>query len=157
MKFDQHFKKLLSTIVFLLAASGAQSAAAQAAADGSLLSSDKISQIAGVMFDGYRSGNVNQMFNDESACWNDAAKRSRADKALVAGCASAAMAGALIEATYARAQRRGPHPRYTGDAVRERIMKMSGLSQNETQSILDSTIEPNIGVILAGLKGAGMR
>jgi len=36
-------------------------------------------------------------------------------------------------------------------------MKMSGLSQNETQSILDSTIEPNIGVILAGLKGAGMR
>jgi len=47
MKFDQHFKKLLSTIVLLLAASGAQSAAAQAAADGSLLSSDKISQIAG--------------------------------------------------------------------------------------------------------------
>lgn len=129
-----------------------------AQADTTLLPADSISQIAGATFQNYQIGNVNQMLAEENTCWDDASREKGSNKqTIVAACASAAMSGAFIEATYARSQRRGSHPQYTGDAVRARILKKSGLSEAETQRILETTVEPNVPAILAGLKGAGMR
>lgn len=123
-----------------------------------LLPPESISQIAGATFQNYQIGNVNQMLAEENTCWDDASRENGSNKqTVVAACASAAMSGAFIEATYARSQRRGSHPQYTGDAVRARILKKSGLSEAETQRILETTVEPNVPAILAGLKGAGMR
>lgn len=126
-------------------------------ADGSLLSPQQITQIAGMMFQAYVEGNVNQMFSDEMKCWDDASKTARADKNVVAACGVAAMAGTFIEASYARAQRRGAHPLYAGEAVRERLKELSGLKNEDLKSVWDSTLEPNVPVILLGLQGAGMR
>jgi len=55
-------------------------------ADRSLLSPQQITQIAGMMFQAYVEGNVNQMFADEMKCWDDASKTKRADKNVVAAC-----------------------------------------------------------------------
>jgi hypothetical protein len=126
-------------------------------ADGSLLSPQQITQIAGMMFQAYAEGNVNQMFTDEMKCWDDASKTKRADKNVVAACATAAMAGTFIEASYARAQRRGAHPLYAGEAVRERLKELSGLKNEDLKAVWDSTLEPNVPVIMLGLQGAGMR
>lgn len=123
----------------------------------SLLSSDKISRIAGSMFQSYQAGRVNQMLADENDCWEDAARGNTINRKIVAACAVAATAGAFIEATYARSQRRGANPQYTGEAIRARILKKSRLSEDEIDGILASTIQPNIGAIMVGLNGAGMR
>jgi len=122
-----------------------------------LLSRDEMSQIAGTMFESYRYGRVNQMARDENDCWEDSTRLNKIDSAIIAGCATAAIAGGLIEASYARSQRRSPHPKYTGDAIRDRIMVRSRLSSTETQNILDITVRPNIDAIISGLSGAGMR
>lgn len=122
-----------------------------------LLSPDKISKISGAMFESYRYGKVNQMLKDEMNCWEDAARQKQVNRSLVAGCATAALAGGFIEATYARSQGRGSHPKYTGESIRERIMANSRLSKDETHSILEESVKPNIDFILTGLAGAGMR
>lgn len=142
-------KRLFLCLVFL--------ASPAAWADGSLLSPQQITQIAGMMFQAYIEGNVNQMFADEMKCWDDASKTKRADKNVVAACGVAAMAGTFIEASYARAQRRGAHPLYAGEAVRERLKELSGLKTEDLKTVWDSTLEPNVPVIILGLQGAGMR
>ncbi|WP_145995459.1 hypothetical protein [Macromonas bipunctata] len=124
-----------------------------------LLSREKISEISGDVFGSYNTGNVNKMLFDENKCWKKVslAKNAEGGKLLVAECSVSAIAGALIEGAYARQQLRGSHPFYTGEAARERIMKNSGLSESETQDIMESTIRPHISSIMLGLQGAGMR
>lgn len=124
----------------------------------SLLLPNEISDIAENTFHSYMSGRVNQMLAQENECWREAAKeKGEIKKILVAACASTAMAGAIIEATYARNQRRGSHPEYTGEGARARIFRMSGLSESETQKIIESSVEPGVPALIAGLQGAGMR
>lgn len=122
-----------------------------------VLSEQQISTIAGMMFQAYAEGGVPQMFADEMKCWDDASKTKRADKSVVAACATAAMSGGLIEASFARKQRRGPSPQYAGDAIRERISDLSGLNPDVLQSLSDETLRPGVGAMLTGLMGAGMR
>ncbi|KAF1049702.1 hypothetical protein [Xylophilus sp.] len=121
------------------------------------LSDQQISTIAGMMFQAYAEGGVPQMFADEMKCWDDASKTKRADKNVVAACATAAMSGGLIEASFARKQRRGPSPQYAGDAIRARISDLSGLNPDVLQSLSDETLRPGVPAMLTGLQGAGMR
>lgn len=121
------------------------------------LSNQQISTIAGMMFQAYAEGGVQQMFADEMKCWDDASKTKRADKNVVAACATAAMSGGLIEASFARKQRRGPSPQYASDTIRERISELSGLNPDVLQSLSDETLRPGVPAMLTGLQGAGMR
>lgn len=120
----------------------------------SLISPEQTSQIAVAMLDGYRLGNVNQMLKDESDCWEDSARRKVVDKRIVAGCTSAAVAGGLIEATYARSQRRAIHPNYAAQVLKERIKANSRLDEAETQGVMRGI---NVDAILLALAGAGLQ
>lgn len=151
--FSKHSTLALSLCAVMLCAMAPLKAKAE-----SLLLPNEISDIAENTFQSYRVGKVNQMLAQESECWNEAAReKGEIKKILVAACASTAMAGAIIEATYARSQRRGSHPEYTGEGARARIFRMSGLSETETQEIIESSVEPSVPAIIAGLQGAGMR
>jgi len=125
---------------------------------GDLLSKQQVIQIAGDMFRAYSQGNVKQMLAEEMNCWKRAS-REKGDKkkSAVATCMVAVMAGAFIEATYARSQLRGSHPQYTGEVARARILENHGLPEVEGKRIFESTIEPNVPVVIEGLMGAGMR
>jgi phosphoserine phosphatase len=68
-----------------------------------------------------------------------------------------AWAGGLIEASFARKQRRGASPQYASDAIRERISDLSGLNPDVLQSLSDDTLRPGVPAMLTGLQGAGMR
>jgi len=127
------------------------------AADASLLSDRQIIKISGDMFRSYLDGDVNQMFSYESGCWKDASKARHIEKKKVAECAIAAASGMFIEASYAREQGRSPHPKYSPNIVRERILESSGLSTEDTNAVLESTFKPNVQVIVMGLSEAGMR
>lgn len=141
----------------LVTATAALIFTATAWAGGPVLSPQQISTIAGMMFQSYAEGGVPQMFADEMKCWDDASKTARADKNVVAACATAAMSGGLIESSFARKQRRGPSPQYAGDAIRERISELSGLKPDVLQSLSDDTLRPGVPAMLTGLQGAGMR
>ena len=123
------------------------------------LGSEKISQIAGNVYEDYMAGGVRKILSSENYCWKDAARKpinSDTKKIKVAECAAAAVTGGVIETAYAREEMRGSHPQYTGEAIRSRIFLKSGLSKDETTDILSNTRD-NIDSIILGLAAAGMQ
>lgn len=149
-------KSVVKSMILAVAVSVA--ALTHPAQAGSLLLRSEVAELAGIAYQNYRHGRVNAMLSDENECWNDAAKESgEVKRVLVAACATTAMAGAIVEATHARKQGRGSHSAYTGEGARERIFRRSGLSEQETQQIMEETVERSVPAILSGLQGAGMR
>lgn len=131
-----------------------------AASQGPLVSDEKAFSIAGDMYRAYRYGGASEMLTMENSCWNAIHKQKKKNEAGVASCSVAGLAGAFVEGTIARSQRRSPTPIYSGDGVRERILKnmaKAGINEDQAQQILESSVQVKQGSILSGLSAAGMR
>lgn len=133
---------------------------AAASSQGPLVSDEKAFSIAGDMYRAYRYGGASEMLTMENSCWNSLHKQKKKNEAGAASCSVAGLAGAFVEGTIARSQRRSPTPIYSGDGVRERILKnmaKAGINEDQAQQILESSVQAKQGSILSGLSAAGMR
>jgi len=125
-----------------------------------LVNEEKASEIAGDMYQAYRSGGISNMLSMENSCWDELIKQRKKNEKGSASCSIAGLAGSLIEGSFARQQRRGPAPAYSGESVRGRILKnmgKAGFSETEAQQTLETSVGPNHGAIISGLANAGMR
>lgn len=123
------------------------------------VSPEKAAQMAGEMYQAYRYGGVGEMLSLENSCWNALAKQQRPSDASATSCSVAALAGAFIEATYARKQMRGAVPAYNSESFRQRLignMAKAKINQDRAERILELTAAHQESV-LAGLINAGMR
>ena len=111
------------------------------------------------MYQAYRYGGISEMLSMENACWGALAKQKKASETGATSCSVAALAGAFVEATYARQQRRGSAPAYNGDMFRQRLignMAKAGIKEDRAQRVLELSAAHQ-GSVLLGLMNAGMR
>lgn len=121
------------------------------------VSVEKASQMAGEMYQAYRYGGISEMLSLENTCWRAFARKP--SDAGATSCSVTALAGAFVEASYARQQRRVPAPAYNGDGVRQRLignMAKAGIKEDHAQIILERAGVHQESVLL-GLINAGMR
>lgn len=149
-------------LISLLVALPAAQAAAEGleSADHRQVQSADAEGAAKAMFEAYRYGGPQEMQRIEEQCWSSMKAAGSPTDDGVARCSLMGMAGAFVEASYARQQRRSPAPSYTGQGVRERIMARTngmGWGQERIQAILVSSVSPRQGEVITGLANAGMR
>ena len=123
------------------------------------VSVEKAADMAGEMYQAYRSGGISEMLSIENACWRALAKQKKTNETGATSCSISALAGAFVEAAYARQQRRGPAPAYNGDMFRQRLfgnMAKAGIKEDRAQRVLELSAAHQ-GSILLGLMNAGMR
>jgi hypothetical protein len=131
----------------------------RAAIAASGVSVEKAAEMAGEMYQAYRYGGISEMLSMENACWSALAKQKKANETGATSCSVAALAGAFVEATYARQQRRGSAPAYNGDMFRQRLignMAKAGIREDRAQRVLELSTAHQ-GSVLLGLMNAGMR
>lgn len=139
--------------------SAAEAEKQRAAIAASGVSVEKAAEMAGEMYQAYRYGGISEMLSMENACWGTLAKQKKANETGAASCSVAALAGAFVEATYARQQRRGSAPAYNGDMFRQRLignMAKAGIKEERAQRVLELSTAHQ-GSVLLGLMNAGMR
>lgn len=139
--------------------SAAEEEKQKAAIAASGVSVEKAASMAGEMYQAYRYGGISEMLSMENACWGALAKQKKPSDASAASCSVAALAGAFVEATYARQQRRGSAPAYNGDMFRQRLignMEKAGIKEDRAQRVLELSTAHQ-GSVLLGLMNAGMR
>jgi flagellar biosynthesis GTPase FlhF len=139
--------------------SAAEAEKQRAAIAASGVSVEKAASMAGDMYQAYRYGGISEMLSMENACWGALAKQKKASETGAASCSVAALAGAFVEATYARQQRRGSAPAYNGDMFRQRLignMAKAGIREDRAQRVLELSTAHQ-GSVLLGLMNAGMR
>jgi len=123
-----------------------------------LVSDQQAMDIAGDMYRTAMFQGIGGMIETENACW-DLLKKNATEFG-VAECSLYAMAGTIIDATFARTQRRGSLPAYNAIAANQRVIKNAteaGFSEDQTRNILESSVRPHAQNILTGLMNAGMR
>lgn len=126
----------------------------------SAVSAKDAQEIAGMMFTMYRAGGTGRMLRAENECWKEYSKSKARSEYGAASCSLSALAGAFIEASYARQNARPPAPAYTGPAIRVRVIKnlsQLGVSEQRADEILGRSVSPMIGDVILGLSNAGMR
>lgn len=139
--------------------SAAEAEKQRAAIAASGVSVEKAAEMAGEMYQAYRYGGISEMLSMENACWGALAKQKKANETGATSCSVAALAGAFVEATYARQQRRGSAPAYNGDMFRQRLignMAKAGIKEDRAQRVLELSAAHQ-GSVLLGLMNAGMR
>lgn len=139
--------------------SAAEAEKQRAAIAASGVSVEKAAEMAGEMYQAYRYGGISEMLSMENACWGALAKQKKASETGATSCSVAALAGAFVEATYARQQRRGSAPAYNGDMFRQRLignMAKAGIKEDRAQRVLELSAAHQ-GSVLLGLMNAGMR
>lgn len=151
------FKTLLSAIAIysFMACTGAQ-----AADDEPAVTPKEAQDIAGMMFTMYRAGGPGHMLRAENECWKEFSKDKEWIEYGTASCSLSALAGAFIEASYARKNARPSAPAYAGPAIRARILKnlaQLGVSEQKADEILKRSVAPRIEDVTLGLVNAGMR
>lgn len=115
--------------------------------------SGSVMRYAGDIFSEYEWGGPARMQEVEMECWRNASLRNME----VAGrCAIYALAGAFIEAGYAKAQGRMPVPFYQGASAAARVKENPGLPDPEASELVIWTVSQTE-VVLIGLANAGMR
>lgn len=125
-----------------------------------LVSEESASGIAGDMYQAYRYGGIGNMLATENSCWGALIKQKKKNEKGAASCSIAGLSGSMIEGSFARQQRRGPAPAYSGEGVRARILKnmgKAGFSEAESQQTLEESVGPRQEAIVLGLANAGMR
>lgn len=131
--------------------------AQQEARSRSPLAADQVTDIAEMMFDAYRFGEVNEMYRAERQCWDDVPEGGEHRNGVLEACAIAGLTGMVIEAGYAREQGRTPHINYNADVATARIKeRLAEHGVENPDDRLREAYNTNLGVILAGLAGAGM-
>jgi hypothetical protein len=91
----------------------------------------------------------------EENCW----KNVNGNLTAAETCIASTLAGAIIEAAYARQELRSSAPNYQPDAMRERILKNmanAGFTESQTDTATNYVHE-NADKVIAGLFNAGMR
>lgn len=125
------------------------------------VSKEETEELSGIMFHAYLEGGAGDMLKSEEMCWTFLRKNPQyAVESGLAKCAIMSMSGAIIEASYARAQRRLIAPAYSTHGFRERIFKRAksfGWSTERTQNMLVTSVGANQEGVISGLANAGMR
>lgn len=135
----------------------ARAEAHREARERSPLTAEQVSDIAEMMFDAYRFGDVNEMYRAERQCWADVPASGEHQNGILEACAVAGLTGVVIEAGYAREQGRVPHMTYNADVATARIKeRFADHGVASTEERLRETYNTNLGVILGALAGAGM-
>lgn len=123
------------------------------------VSDENAANIAGKMYKAYRYGSVGEMLATENACWRTLAEQNKPTDTSAVSCAVSALAGAFVEAAYARKQMRGPTPAYNSSQFRQRLvdnMAKAGINEGRAQRIL-VLATAHTESVLVGLMNAGMR
>lgn len=123
------------------------------------VSVEKAAEMAGEMYQAYRSGGISEMLSMENSCWRALVKQKKINETGATSCSVSALAGAFVEAAYARQQRRVPAPAYNGDMLRQRLignMAKAGIKEDRAQRVLELS-GAHQGSVLLGLMNAGMR
>lgn len=143
-----------------IAALGAFSLVAVNAAQAEpLVSGEQVRDITVMMYDAYLYGGAAEMYQVERRCWEDLVAATGDAEIVAAACSIANVAGATIEAGYAREQGRPPVMEYQADASITRIEKRladNHFSPAEIERMKSDTLNPHLGSILAALSLAGM-
>ncbi|MBS0497524.1 MAG: hypothetical protein JSR51_07755 [Proteobacteria bacterium] len=145
-------KKKITTIATIIMLSSASMAASP------LVSDQQAMDIAGDMYRTAMFQGIGGMIETENKCWG--IFKQNATEFGVAACALYAMSGTIIDATFARTQRRGSLPAYNAIAANERVIRNAseaGFSEDQARSILESSVRPHAQNVLTGLMNAGMR
>lgn len=145
-------KKHIATIAAIITLSSTSATAS------SLVSDQQAMDIAGDMYRTAMIQGIGGMIETENTCWN--IFKQNATEFGVAACALYAMSGTIIDATFARTQRRGSLPAYNAIAANQRVIKNAreaGFSEDQARNILESSVRPHAQNVLTGLMNAGMR
>lgn len=115
---------------------------------------EDVQSLAGDMYRSYLYGGLPAMLATENACW----ARVTGEKTIAIAklCASAAIAGAMVEAAYAQQEGRGPAPSYATNGPAKRIQDKSNLTGEPLGHVLVYAINSQNDVV-GGLFLAGMR